>query len=469
MTSLNEAYQYWLYQVNTSSGALTELVQIPEPTSFHGLVAGQGGNKYIGTSWNDSTHVFDTVYTVNSSNIRSPLTQLPAGCLNGMTQEPISGDLFGTMRCTGALYRIHLDGSWETVLPGNGMSSPDVMAFNPAGELLVNNNESGAIVKIQGDRGQYFTSVWSFTPPYAALAFLPSGEFYYSEAAPGRTPYLSLISPDGDVIHVTESLDFPSGLAFDTSGQLYSVESMPGTVVKVSSSGTVTPWASGLTRPQPLAADSLGNLYVGDYSGFLQDPDNEAEVVDTDRLWQVDPSGIKTHLLDHEFRMIAISPYDEVFISGKVGNYYYGVLRVNTDQSLTPIAIGFLDPVGLAFDVVGDLYVADLTNNSIHRITGFPHGNLDGHITNSITHGPIPRARVSLATDYPLIKGARIESDINGYYDILAEPRQYTLTVSAFGFCQATTTVTLAANQTTTLDLALQPCPLFFLPLVVKP
>jgi hypothetical protein len=68
-----------------------------------------------------------------------------------------------------------------------------------------------------------------------------------------------------------------------------------------------------------------------------------------------------------------------------------------------------------------------------------------------------------------LVKGIRINTGINGYYIILAEPRQYTLTVSAFGFCQATTTVVLAANQTTTLDLTLQPCPLFYLPLLIKP
>ena len=63
MTALDESYHYWLYQVNTSTGALTKLVQILGPTSFHGLVAGQGGNKYIGTSWNDATHNFDTVYS----------------------------------------------------------------------------------------------------------------------------------------------------------------------------------------------------------------------------------------------------------------------------------------------------------------------------------------------------------------------------------------------------------------------
>jgi sugar lactone lactonase YvrE len=469
MTALNASYDYWLYQVDTASGALTELVEIPAPASFHGLAVDDEGNKYIGTSWNDTTHSLDDVYKVNSSNELSLMAQLPAGCLNGLDQDPTSSDLFGTQRCTGALFRIHLDDSWEIILPGNGMSTPDVMAFNPTGELFVNNNESGTIVKINGNHGQYFTSVWSFTPPFAAFAFLPWGEFYYTEAAPGGTPYLSLISPDGGVIHITEALDFPSGLIFDSSGQLYAVEYMAGTIVKISSSGMVTPWVSGLTRPQPLAIDNNDFLYVGDYSKIPQNPGDVAEIVDTDRLWQVDPSGLKTQLLEHEFRMIAISPYDQLFITGKVGGYYYGVLEVNSDRSLKPIAIGFLDPVGLAFDVVGNLYVADLTNNSIHRITGFRHGFLEGHITNSQTLTPIPQAITSLVTEYPLIKGIQGITDINGFYNFVAEPRQYTLTATAYGYCMASATVTVAADQTTTFDLVMQPCPPFFLPLVIKP
>jgi len=72
-----------------------------------------------------------------------------------------------------------------------------------------------------------------------------------------------------------------------------------------------------------------------------------------DRIWKVDTSGVKRPYLENELRMIAISPGNTLYISGRVGNYYYGVLRVNADQSLTPIAVGFLDAVGLAFDVAG--------------------------------------------------------------------------------------------------------------------
>jgi sugar lactone lactonase YvrE len=454
-----------LYQVNKSSGAQTALAKIPEPTSHHGLVAGQGGNKYIATSWNDATHPVDRIYKVTPSKVVSILAEMPAGCLQGLDQAP-NGDLLGTMRCTGALYRIHLNGIWDKVLPGNGMSTPDVIAFNPAGELFVNNDESATITKIQNGNNQFFASVDSFIPPYAAFAFLPSGYFYFSEAAPGFPPRLSLISPGGNVFTVTTQLAFPSGLAFDPSGQLFVVEYMTGKISKVSSSGTVTPFASGLTRPQPLAADNSGSLYVADYSGTLTDPSDPAEMVNTDRIWKVDASGAMTKYLDHEVRMIAISPGNALFISGPVGNYHYGVLRVNSDKSLTPIAIGFLDPVGLAFDVAGNLYVADVTNNSIYRITGFIHAYLAGHITNTVSGAFISKAVIHLITGYPLVKGAYVTANQDGYYSIQAEARQYIMTVSAAGFCPITRPVTLSAGETSTVNLSLQPCPTVFLPLV---
>lgn len=456
-----------LYQVDTSSGVQTLLATIPEPASHHGLVAGQDGTKYIATSWNDGKHL-DRIYKVTSRKVVSVLAEMPAGILQGLDQAP-NGDLIGTMRGTGALYRIHLNGTWETVLPGNGMSTPDVIAFNPAGELLVNNDESAAIVKIKNGRGEFFASVNSFMPPRAAMAFLPSGDFYFSEAAPGLPPRLMLIPPSGKGITVTTALSFPSGLAFDPSGQLFVVENMSGKISMVSSSGTITPFTSVLTRPQPLAADTFGNLYVGDYAGTLQNPSDPAEIVNTDRIWKVDAAGAKTRYLDHEVSMIAISPNNQLFISGPVGDYYYGVLRVNADKSLTPIAVGFLDPVGLAFDVAGNLYVADNINNSIVRITGFISAYVAGHITDSSNGAPIPHAVISLVTGYPLIKGMRVTADRDGYYRIQAEARQYTLTVSALGFCLTNRTITLSPNETKPVDVSLQPCPSLFLPLVMAP
>lgn len=455
-----------LFQVNTTTGSLTLLATIPASPSFHGLVAAQDGSKYVSTaSWNPTLDPYDRIYKVTPTGAVSVLAKLPAGCLQGLAQEP-DGDLLGTMRCTNALYRIHLNGQWETVLQGNGMATPQAMAFNLTGELLVNNDESGGIVKILNGRGQFFCAGVSFIPPYSFLAFLPSGDFYYSEAAPGFQPHLSQISPDGKAIEVTNELGWPSGLAFNPAGQLYAAENMTGTISAVSPSGERTPFVYGLTRPQPLASDSAGNLYVGDYSGTLQDPTNPAENPSTNRIWKVSSAGVKTWLLDYSAQMIAISPTNEIYLSGPVGEYLHGVVRVNADQSLTPIAVGFLNPVGLAFDVAGNLYVSDDQENSIVRITGFSQGYLAGKITNAQDGRAISQAMITLVTGYPLVKGVQVNTSERGDYRVSAEGRSYTLTVSAAGFCPSNQSVSVSAGRIKTIDVALHPCSKMFLPVM---
>jgi sugar lactone lactonase YvrE len=458
MTSGNK-----LYQVYSPSGKQpaylkpTIITNLPGSASHHGLAVSKDGTKYISTcSWDKSTNLSDHIYKVDSNNNVSLMATLPAGCLEGLALDP-NGDLIGTMRCTGALYRIHPeDGHLDTLLQGNGMATPDVMAFGPDGELFVNNSESAIIVKIKDGRGQFFTQVNSFTPPYASLAFLPSGDFYYSEAAPGLKPYLTRISPSGDTTHVTGKLDFPSGLAFSSSGQLFVVESMAGEISKVTSDGKDSTFASGFVRPQALAADSQGNLYVGHYSGTCSsDP---AVVTTSDLISKVNDTGAPTQILAHDLNMIAVSPADELFISGSVGYNHYGVLRVNSDKSLTPIAIGFLSPVGLAFDVAGDLYVSDDQGNSIVRITGFSHGHVEGTVTSSESGAPIKEGVVSLKTGYPLIKGVNVKVDaVRGSFSIQAEARRYTLTASAKGYHSKTLEVTVLPETTKKVNLSLQP------------
>jgi len=92
-----------------------------------------------------------------------------------------------------------------------------------------------------------------------------------------------------------------------------------------------------------------------------------------------------------------------------------------------------------------------------------------GHITDSSNGASIPHALISLVTGYPLIKGTGVTADGDGYYNIQAEAGQYTLTVSALGFCPTNRTVTLSANETKTVNVSLQPCHSLFLPLVMAP
>jgi sugar lactone lactonase YvrE len=450
-----------LFQVDPLTGDYTAVAALPGGTASHGLVAAPDGFSYV-SSQGDAG---DLIFQVSPTGTVTTLATLPAGCAQGLARTP-GGDLLLTMRCTGALYRVHPDGTYETVLAGNGMATPQAMAFSPAGELFVNNDEAGRIVRVTGDRGEFFARVVSYIPPLGDLAFLPTGDFYFSEAAPGFTPRLVLVSPAGEVSPVTGELDWPSGLAFSPGGTLYAVEYMAGRVSAVAGDGTVTPFVLGLTRPQALAADPQGNLYVADYDGVVGDPSNPAEDHGTNRLWRVPPDGDEVLLASHPLQDVAFGPDGELLITGPAGRQS-AVLRVAPDGSVSAVVCGYRNAVGLAFDLAGDLYVSDDVDNSITRIQGFPQGTIVGDITGA-GGAPAYGATVAVVSGYPVVRGSQVQADGAGHYVLPAAPGSYTVSVTAPGLCPATRRdVVVVAGQATQVDFALGSCGAF-LPLVVR-
>jgi len=439
-----------VYRVDTSDGSLTHFATLPGGSSSHGLVVAPDGFLYVSSQGDGGA---DRIYKVTPTGSASLLATLPAGCVQGLDRTP-EGDLIATMRCTGALYRVHPDGTWDTLLPGNGMATPQAMAFNLAGSLLVNNDESGRIVRIAGARGEFFAEVASYIPPLGHLAFEPSGDFYFSEACPGFQPRLIKISSQGWATEVTRDLDFPSGLAFTPGGALYVVEYLSGQISSVSRDGAVTTFEDGLIRPQSMAADETGNLFVAGYEGPLNDPGNPAESPPTNRIWKVDAAGHRTLHAALRVQDLVFSPGGDLFVSGPVGRTS-GVLRVAPDGSTTTFAHGFLSPVGLAFDLTGNLYVSDDWDNSIIRITGFQQGTIQGQVTDAETSQPLPGATLSVVTGYPVVLGAESIAAQDGSYSVLAAPRTYTVTALAPGYRPTSQQITVQTDVTVTVDLEL--------------
>src|SRR5271169_6993300 len=67
-------------------------------------------------------------------------------------------------------------------------------------------------------------------------------------------------------------LNYPLGLAFDSSGNLYVANAGSNVIEEFGSGGTGSVFAtatSGLDGPIALAVDSGGNLYVANYSGTI--------------------------------------------------------------------------------------------------------------------------------------------------------------------------------------------------------
>jgi sugar lactone lactonase YvrE len=264
------------------------------------------------------------------------------------------------------------------------------------------------------------------------------------------------------VTEFTRDVNVPSGLAFGPDGTLYVAEYGSGEISSVSASGQVTALVTGLTRPQSVAADDAGNLYVSAY-----DPSGAQPEENGNSIWKVAPNGSRTLYASTGAADLAFIPDGDLLVSRSVAGGS-GIMRVAADGSVTPFASGFLGAVGLAFDLSGDLYVSDDWHNSITRISGFPQGTLQGTVRDAGTGQPIPAARLSIVSGYPLVLGGTVNADSGGTYQVAIAPRSYSVTASAPGYESSTQMTSVQADGTVSLNFELAPGNRLYLPLVLR-
>jgi len=135
------------------------------------------------------------------------------------------GLLYISSRAEGTIYRVTPDGQRSTYAEGMGVATG--LAFDGDGNLYVG-DRTGTIFKINPAR-QIFVFA-TMEPSVAAyhLAFGPDDHLYATGPTTSSFDHVYRFSPAGEVSSFYRGLGRPQGLAFDAQGRLYVAASLGG-------------------------------------------------------------------------------------------------------------------------------------------------------------------------------------------------------------------------------------------------
>src|SRR5262245_3466115 len=155
------------------------------------------------------------------------------------------------------------------------------------------------------------------------------------------------IDISGDVSEYSGDIANPTGIAFGPDGQMFVTSRFDGVVYKITPFKEAVSFSRNLVMATGIAFISDGLMQVGDRTGTIFKVNGIGE----ERAWtQLEPSVSAFHL--------AFGPDDSLYVAGPTVTSFDSIWRINPDGDADVFFKGLGRPQGLAFDQVGNLYVA---------------------------------------------------------------------------------------------------------------
>ena len=252
----------------------TALLEVGAPlvTGLHQVdnpVFDREGNLYVTYSGSRGQEVPVSIFRVSPSGRRESYV---SGVVNPTSMAfDAQGQLYVSSRFEGSVYRVHPEGTYDTYASDLGIACG--LAFDRRGVLYVG-DRSGTVFAVQPDRT--VTAIATLPASVAAfhLAMGPDDCVYATGPTLGPYDYVYRIDPaSGSIDKVYSGFGRPQGIAFDSQGSLYVVEALAG-------------W-NGLYRVRP---DGSTELIVAGQSlvGVAFNPNGGLIVASNDTAYRLD-------------------------------------------------------------------------------------------------------------------------------------------------------------------------------------
>jgi outer membrane protein assembly factor BamB len=217
---------------------------------------------FVGDDGSSSLYEFDTEVGESSMVIYSDELHK----VNGLTSDG-KGNLFVSDYGTRSIIKFTPDGNYDTFAQLD--SSGGGLIFDSEGNLFVPFQWAGRIDKLSPD-GHTDTVFATNQGAPVQLAFDKLGELFAADQKSGN---VSKFDPDGTQTTFATGLK-ANALTFDSHGTLF--VGGRNTIYKFAPDGTRTIFARGVKSPSGLAFDSRGNLFSSDGGGNVYEFKNTA-------------------------------------------------------------------------------------------------------------------------------------------------------------------------------------------------